>query len=357
MNEQIRVSRVSLIQYQISDPSGTAATRMTLDSLHRHRAKLEIRSRPLPARAAGHPAGEDGVSRVRRAWQALTGQADAKHAIVTTSPRAQGDVSPYRTVNRDRVMEATNAPPGARQQWQLYRVREESRDLELRSPIWGGYVRYNRIQVIGYDLARLQFDRLTKEQATRLEEVTKHLRQAWRRFQVIPDVGGTGSTIHQMAGSVMHHLDVDGDCFLTRRGPADKRVWDLHPGDALAEHERHIAATGGNARQLGVETDRHGRPVAYLFGAGGDLSRLNWGYSSYGGTASNVRRVAAGRVLHVRDRSGEVTAVRGWPRCTTVIEDIARLDEWYSALVRSATMRAAVGVALQKLEGWAILPT
>ena len=43
VNEQIRVSRVSLIQYQISDPSGTAATRMTLDSLHRHRAKLEIR--------------------------------------------------------------------------------------------------------------------------------------------------------------------------------------------------------------------------------------------------------------------------------------------------------------------------
>ena len=209
-----------------------------------------------------------------------------------------------------------------------------------------------RIQVIGYDLARLQFDRLTKEQATRLEEVTKHLRQAWRRFQVIPDVGGTGSTIHQMAGSVMHHLDVDGDCFLTRDAARPiSACGTCTPATRWQNTSAISRPTGGNARQLGVETDRHGRPVAYLFGAGGDLSRLNWGYSSYGGTSSNVRRVAAGRVLHVRDRSGEVTAVRGWPRCTTVIEDIARLDEWYSALVRSATMRAAVGVALQKLEG------
>ena len=43
VNVQIRESRVSLIQYQISDPSGTAATRMTLESLNRTRAKLEIR--------------------------------------------------------------------------------------------------------------------------------------------------------------------------------------------------------------------------------------------------------------------------------------------------------------------------
>ena len=43
VNEQIRESRVSLIQYQISDPSGTAATRMTLEALNRTRARLEIR--------------------------------------------------------------------------------------------------------------------------------------------------------------------------------------------------------------------------------------------------------------------------------------------------------------------------
>ena len=53
-------------------------------------------------------------------------------------------------------------------------------------------------------------------------------------------------------------------------------------------------------------------------------------------------------VEHIRDRSGEITAVRGWPRCTTVVDDIARLDEWYSALVRSATLRASVGLALEK---------
>ena len=89
-------------------------------------------------------------------------------------------------------MQASAAPPGARQTWELYRVREESRDLELRSPIWGGYVRFVRIQCIGYELSRLQFDRFTEEQKARLPEVVKHLRREWNRFQKIRGVGGTG---------------------------------------------------------------------------------------------------------------------------------------------------------------------
>ena len=111
------------------------------------------------------------MSRVRRAWDALFGEDEqARFATTVTSPRNRGDVTPYRTVNRDQPITATNAPPGARQQWQLYRVREESRDLELRSPIWGGYVRFMRYQCLGTDTARLKFDRLTREQAARLVE-------------------------------------------------------------------------------------------------------------------------------------------------------------------------------------------
>ena len=286
------------------------------------------------------------MSRIRRALQALT-TPDATHATVVTSPRARGEVSPYRTVNRDRVMEATIAPPGARQTWQLHRVREESRDLQLRSPIWGGYVHFTRIQTLGYELSRLQFDRQTEEQAARLGEVNRHLRREWRRFQTIPGIGGAGQTVHQLAGQVLHHVDVDGDCFLTRRMRDSRTVWDLHPGDALAEHQNAQAIGGGEQILLGVVSDPYGRPVAFLFGEGGKPARLNWGFVSYASTVE-VKRVQASRVLHIRDRSGESTAVRGWPRCTTVIEDIARLDEWYGALVRSAALRAAIGLALEQ---------
>ena len=43
VHEQIRDSTLSLIQYQVTDPSGTAVTRMTLKSLHAYRATLELR--------------------------------------------------------------------------------------------------------------------------------------------------------------------------------------------------------------------------------------------------------------------------------------------------------------------------
>ena len=277
--------------------------------------------------------------------------ATAQHSGgVVTNPRSTGDVSPYRTVNRDRVIEATNAPPGARQVWQLHRAREESRDLELRSPIWGGWVRYNRIQTIGYEPARLVYE-MTREDKARLQRVVAWLRRDWSRFHRIRGLGGTGQNLHQLAGSVLHHKQVDGDCFLTRRRLAGRdgvkrNVYDLHPGDALSETTHHIAPGGGRSRQLGVESDEYGAPEVYIFGGGGRRAQYTWGYASY--AVGQERRVSARDVIHIRDRSGEVTAVRGWPRCVTVIEDIARLDEWYSALVRSATLRAAIGLALEQ---------
>ena len=289
------------------------------------------------------------MSRIRNAVNALLGRKQTQMATTVTSPRNRGDVGPYRSVNRDKPISSTIAPPGARIQWQLYRAREECRDLELRSPILGGYVRFVRIQCLGYQPSALHFDRLTREQITRLQEPIRYLRAEWKRFQTMRDVGGTGRSVHQMAGSALHHVDVDGDCFLTARMVRDRRVWDLHPGDALSEglYRTGSGRNDGN-RQLGVETDAWGRPVAYYFRNGGRIAPLNVEYSSFGNQGGDAVRLSSNRVQHIRDLSGEITAVRGWPRFTQVIEDIARLDEWYSALVRSATMRASIGILLEK---------
>ena len=273
-------------------------------------------------------------------------QDTAEHSrTVTTSPRSAGDVSAYRTVNRDRVLEATVAPPGSRQVWQLHRAREESRDLELRGPIWAAYVRFARIQCLGADLSRVLFD-LSRKDAERLKPVIERIQTDWMRYQRVKGVGGTGQTVHQLAGSVLHHKLVDGDCFLVPRSVNRRRVWDLHPGDALSEGSYQIGVGGENHR-LGVVTDDWNRPTAFIFANDGKLSRLTWGYPSYRG-AGDALRLPAGMVTHIRDRSGEVTAVRGWPRCTAVIEEIARLDEWYGALSRSAVLRAAVAMALER---------
>ena len=56
VNTQIDEAFLSHAQYQISDPSGTAATRMTLGALQRYRSTLEIRlSRYRTAMQGGLP--------------------------------------------------------------------------------------------------------------------------------------------------------------------------------------------------------------------------------------------------------------------------------------------------------------
>ena len=145
--------------------------------------------------------------------------------------------------------------------------------------MYGGYVRFNRIQCLGGDPARLQFDRLTREQVSRLKEPLTHIRMEWARFQMMPYVGGTGRSIHQMAGAALHHVDVDGDCFLLNRMSRNRRVWDLLPGDALEEGQFRVSGNGN--RQLGVETDGHGLPVRYYFRHNGMIAPLNIEYSFF----------------------------------------------------------------------------
>ena len=123
-------------------------------------------------------------------------------------------------------------------------------------------------------------------------------------------------------------------------------MWDLHPGDALSEGTYQIGVGQENQR-LGVVTDDYNRPTAYIFSNGGKVARQIWGYAGSRGPGDALR-MPAGMVNHIRDKSGEITALRGWPRCTAVIDEIARLDEWYSALSRSAVLRAAVAMALEK---------
>ena len=49
--------------------------------------------------------------------------------------------------------------------------------------------------------------------------------------------------------------------------------------------------------------------------------------------------------------SSEVTALRGWPWPAQVIDDIAILNDWYTAGARSATTRASIGLALKRTPG------
>ena len=212
---------------------------------------------------------------------------DRLATFVPTGPDRRNQ-SPIRTVNRDRTLQASTAPPGARQQWELHRVREESRDLFLRSPIWGGYVRYTRIQAIGNDLSRLTWDRFDDEAKTRLAPVIARIRRDWNSFQMIRGVGGKGETLHQLAGQTLHHVLVDGDCFVTRREADGRMVYDLHPGDALAETSYNV----GPRRLAAAPARRRNRRVRE---ADGVLVRLR--------RAGRALELGLSRALRIRLRS------------------------------------------------------
>ena len=197
----------------------------------------------------GAYAREVQLSRITRALKALV-TPDEQMATVSTSPRDGRGIGPYQSPNVDQPISASRAPPGARQVWQLYRVREACRDLELRSPLIGGYARWIVIQAVGTEPATLVFDRLTREQHARLEAPSAWLRNGWRRHQTIPGIGGTGRSIHQMAGSVLHHVVIDGDCFLTEARGAGPAHMGLVPGRRA---QRGAVAEPGSASGAGGE--------------------------------------------------------------------------------------------------------
>ena len=299
------------------------------------------------------------MSRFVRAWNELTGGRQSKSMLPSTPRTMSGNqivsrdtvnpISPYESSSYNSPIGNTAAPPGSRQQWELHKVREESRNLFLRSPLWSAYIHFMRMQVRGFKPTRLRFRRMTREQKGRLKDVCTFLRQDWDMFQSIRGVFGTGRNIHQSAGNALHHMLVDGDCFLTNRLMAGKRVWDLHPGDSLYEQFNQNFGDG-NYVQMGVEMDAHAMPLYYLFGTGGELAKLNYGWYAYGSAGVEVLRMPAQRVQHIMDLSGEVSATRGWPRCAPVVSDISRLDDWYSALVRGAISRASMAAVIEKAE-------
>ena len=169
------------------------------------------------------------MGRIRNAMLALLAPPDIQMAgPQSIGPTTRG-ATPYRTTYRDHAIQPTTAPPAARQQWELYRVREESRNLYMGSPVWGAYVRFARVQALGAQFSQLAFTRLERADKLRLKKVTEWLSREWYAFQSIRGLGGTGQNLHQLAGSVLHLLLVDGDCFLTWRESDRGRVWDLHP--------------------------------------------------------------------------------------------------------------------------------
>lgn len=264
----------------------------------------------------------------------------------STDPAGAGympaDLVAARNRSRDRPIGYSIIPPASRQIWELRPAREESRQLALAQPHFRAFVKWAKVQVVGAGRSRLSFDRVKDRDRARLSDAIEWLRDQWIAFHRIP-IGGRDETLPQLAGNALHHVLVDGDCFVLPYLDQGRQRFMFYAGDALAE-SAHLPMGGrrGRQRALGITTDRRGRPTVYHFADRGEY-RVGAGITASQG---DVRDVRASRVWHIRERGENGQTLRGWPWSVSVINLLGVLDQFDEAFIRAATRRAAIGLAL-----------
>ena len=159
---------------------------------------------------------------------------------------------------------------------------------------------------------------------------------------------------------MLHHVD-DRRRLLPdaiAEGRSGKRVWDLHPGDALSRRavpDGRSAAGGTRATAiLGIETDGYGRAGPnYYFRHGGLLAPAECGILRHSAEWQPGSAIPANRAFSTSATCpDEIHGGAGLAVASVqVIEDIARLDEWYSgAGSRARQSRGpAIGLALKRM--------
>ena len=255
-------------------------------------------------------------------------------------PGSTSDVA-SRGYRRDAVHSYTYAPIASRAIWELYRIRNESRQNYLTTPVLQAFVRFCDVQVIGAEDARLEFPGIPAEDQKRLKPVLDYLRRQWGIYQQT-EVGSAGEGLRDLARRILRDALVDGDCFVIPY--QEKGTWKYQPfpGDALAE-QYHAPKPNGHQRVLGVEINERGRVLAYHFGFNAKYRQLsNLSYTAEGAAV----RVPAEQVMHLRPTSGGTQDLRGLPWCSGCIDDISRVEQFYESFTRAAVRRASVGIAL-----------
>lgn len=287
-------------------------------------------------------------TRIAGAWRALTGPDQSKRLADTEPVSRNGNLArAVRGFPRDRPIGYSTAPTPARQQWEQHRIREESRQQSLVSPHFRAFLEWAKCFVLGEELFGLKFS-IPAPERERLRDATLWLRDEWRRYQEMP-IGARDETLAELCGESLDTMLIDGDCFIVpyMNGTADWH-YQYYPGDALAETGHTPGAIGRGTepqRTLGITFSPRGRAITYHFRQ--NSRYRSPGYISYG--AGSVEfDMAADRVWHIRDRRRDGAAPRGWPRITNAYQDMARLDEFYAAFIRSAIRRAAAAIALKR---------
>lgn len=286
-------------------------------------------------------------ARIGRALAGLGQRLQAPTVQDVHARRSRGRAGFY--MPRDQVLGPSPEAPASRQVWELYRAREESRNLSLSSPYLRAFLAWAKVHVVGNGRSSLHFPRIGPEEALRLARPLAEIRDRWAAYQ-FEAIGARGEPLPRLAAHALWHRLVDGDAFLVRYRAAGGGAlrYQLYDGNALADEQYldHARGPDGMQRALGITYTPRGLPSRYHFRDGGRYHAVEW--TGFGAAGYGERPVPAAAVLHVRSKNEDGMQLRSWPWATSSIDWLNRVHDFYGAFVRGMVRRAGIGIYLEQ---------
>jgi len=282
-----------------------------------------------------NPQREQG-SRILNAWLADRKLKEAS-ANVSTSGRKQ-KARNYAGASSSRLNSGwgSTAAPASWHIWQgLRALRSRSREQARNNDYARKFVNMCKDNIVGH--AGIKMQSLAQDFDGTPDKLARDaIESAWKDWSRAMHCDVTGRTsLTQMLQLIIATVAVDGEC-LVRRVTGGHYAFQLQLIDPeLLDIRFNETRANGVHIRMGVETDKHGKAVAYHL-----LEGSNVGVSQSGYNATNRIRVPADEIIHLYLPEA-IDQVRGVPWMASALISMKHLGKYIEAAVVNARIGAS----------------
>ncbi len=277
-----------------------------------------------------NPNREQG-SRILNAWMAER-KMKARASAVSTSGRKRNYAG--AAISRLNTSWSSHAQPAAWHIWQgLQALRARSREQYRNNDYARRFVRMCQQNIVGPTGVAMQ-SRVADANGEPDKLAQQAIEDAWQAWSLDCDASGQ-MTLPEMLRLIVATVATDGECLVRRisGGPYGVRLQLIDP--ERLDIRLNQVAPNGNRIRMGVEVDKHGRPVAYhLLEEPVDM------YQSSYSVVSKRERVPAENIIHLYLHEA-IGQTRGVPWMASALVRMKNLHGYEEAAVVAARIGAS----------------